>query len=204
MNIGSLFGKKAAPKNNNETKEKVMQAITDLNARIEDMDEKIKHIEVKKNTLNEQAKTKLKAGDKNGARQALAKKKKLDEQIKQFDGALMMMEEQKMMLENAESTKMIFETLKNANSVLTEANKGMNIEDLERLREQMDDMKDVQNEMQEFFKSAATTEDEDVENELEELQAQLEGDKASFDLPEAKKGKFSLLINRKTKTRSQS
>lgn len=167
MNIGSLFGKKAAPKNSGETKEKVMQAITDLNSRIEDLDEKIKHIEVKKNTLNEQAKTKLKAGDKNGARQALAKKKKLDEQIKQFDGALMMMEENKMMLENAESTKMIFETLKNANSVLTEANKGMNIEDLEKLREQMDDMKDVQNEMQEFFKSAATTEDEDVENELE-------------------------------------
>ena len=64
------------------------------------MEEKIKFIETKKNNLNEQAKTKLKAGDKNGARQALAKKKKFDEQIKQFDGALMLMEEQKMMLQN--------------------------------------------------------------------------------------------------------
>jgi phage shock protein A len=139
MNIGSLFGKKKDTKTgNNQTQEKALAAIGDLSGKIGDLEEKIKFIETKKNNLNEQAKAKLKAGDKNGARQALAKKKKYDEQIKQFDGAIMMMEEQKMMLENAESMKSIFESVKKANSALVEAQKGMSIDDLEKLREQME------------------------------------------------------------------
>ncbi len=44
-------------------------------------------------------------------------------------------------------------------------------------------MKDTQKEMTEFFESYATTEDEDVENELEELANQLEGESAK-ELPE--------------------
>lgn len=139
MNIGSLFGSKKKPNSgSNTTQEKAMAAIGDLSGKINDLEEKIKFIETKKNGLNEQAKAKLKSGDKNGARQALAKKKKYDEQIKQFDGAIMMMEEQKMMLENAESMKNIFESVKKANSALVEAQKGMSIEDLENLREQME------------------------------------------------------------------
>jgi charged multivesicular body protein 4 len=190
MNIGSLFGKKPAAKSNNNTQEKAMQAIQDLSGKIGDLEEKIKYIETKKNNLNEQAKTKLKAGDKNGARQALAKKKKYDEQIKQFDGAIMMMEEQKMMLENADSMKSIFESVQKANSALVESQKGMSVEDLEKLREQMEDMKDTQKEMTEFFESYATTEDEDVENELEELASQLDGEKAKDELPEIGKSKL--------------
>merc|ERR1712096_211159 len=101
-----LFGKKK-PKKDENTQEKAMAAISDLSTKINDLEEKIKFIEAKKNGLNETAKAKLKSGDKNGARQALAKKKKYDENIKQYDGAIMMMEEQKMMLENAESMKSI-------------------------------------------------------------------------------------------------
>ncbi len=169
-----LFGKKKDKKNEASTQEKAMSAIQDLSTKIGDLEEKIKYIETKKNNLNEQAKTKLKSGDKNGARQALAKKKKYDENIKQFDGAIMMMEEQKMMLENAESMKSIFDSVKKANSALQDAQKGMSVEDLERLREGMEDMKDNQKEMQDFFEGYATTEDEDVEDELNELANELE------------------------------
>jgi charged multivesicular body protein 4 len=139
MNMNSLFGsKKKETKNDPESQAKTMHAIENLTKKIEEMEEKIKFIEIKKNNLNEQAKAKLKSNDKNGARQALAKKKKYDEQIKQFDGAIMMMEEQKMMLETAESNKSIFETVKKANEALVQAQKGMSIEDLENLREQME------------------------------------------------------------------
>lgn len=171
--IAGLFGKKKENKPN-DTKQKAQEAIGDLSNKINDLEEKIRNIENKKNGLNEQAKTKLKAGDKNGARQALAKKKKYDEQIKQFDGAIMMMEEQKMMLENADSMKAIFESVKKANEAIVDSQKGMSIEDLEKLRDQMEDMKDTQKEMTQFFESYATTEDEDVENELEELAGKIE------------------------------
>jgi phage shock protein A len=114
-----------------------MKAIGDLSKKIEEMEEKINHIELKKKNLAEQAKTKLKAGDKNGARQALAKKKKYDEQIKQFDGAMMLMEEQKMMLENAELMKGIFDTIKNANTQIKTTQEGMNVDDLYKIKDEM-------------------------------------------------------------------
>ena len=158
MNLGNLFGKKQQP-NKAETQEKAMSAITDLTSKITDLEEKINYIETKKNNLNEQAKTKLKAGDKNGARQALAKKKKYDEQIKQFDGAIMMMEEQKMMLESADSMRSIMESLKKASDAVSEAQKGMSVEDLDKLRDKMEDLKDNQKEMAQFFESYATTDD---------------------------------------------
>ncbi len=191
--IGNLFGKKKETKPE-ETKEKALAAIQDLAGKVNDLEEKIRFIETKKNNLNEQAKAKLKAGDKNGARQALAKKKKYDEQIKQFDGAIMMMEEQKMMLENAESMKSIFESVKRANAAIVESQKGMSIEDLERLRENMEDMKDNQKEMTDFFESYATTDDTEVEDELNELANEIENDS----LPQVsnKKGNFLFINNR--------
>ncbi len=195
--IAGLFGKKKENKTEN-TKEKAMEAIQDLSGKINDLEEKIRHIETKKNGLNEQAKTKLKSGDKNGARQALAKKKKYDEQIKQFDGAIMMMEEQKMMLENADSMKAIFESVKKANTALVESQKGMSIEDLEKLRDQMEDMKDTQKEMTQFFEGYATTEDEDVENELEELASKMDAE-AVGDLPVAGSKKFNLKLETEVK-----
>ena len=76
--MNALFGKKKPQQNQQDV---TLKTIQDLDKKIGEMEEKIKFIEVKKNNLNEQAKTKLKGGDKNGARQALAKKKKYDEQI---------------------------------------------------------------------------------------------------------------------------
>ena len=55
---------------------------------------------------------KLKQGDKAGAKRLLAKKKKLLEQLKQTEGAMAMMEEQKMMLESAGATKETFDTFR--------------------------------------------------------------------------------------------
>ena len=47
-------------------------------------------------------------------------------------------------------------------------------------------MKDTQKEMSEFFQSYSTTEDEDVENELDQLAGELEGESAK-ELPEVSK-----------------
>ena len=131
----NLFGKKEKKQQN--TQEQSMKAIADLTKKLEEIEEKIMHVETKKRTLADQAKIKLKAGDKNGARQALAKKKKYDEQIKQFDGAMMLMEEQKMMLENAELMKGIFDTIKNANTQIKTSQEGMSVEDLYKIKDEM-------------------------------------------------------------------
>ena len=47
----------------------------------------IKDLEKKINALYDEAKVKLKAGDKAGAKHCLAKKKKLEEEIKQLENS---------------------------------------------------------------------------------------------------------------------
>jgi phage shock protein A len=135
--LNNLFGSKKNTKQP-ETKDKSFQAIQEIEKKVKDMEEKIDHLDRKMAGLTEQAKAKLKAGDKNGAKSCLAKKKRYVEQIKQFEGAINMMEEQRMMLDSAESMRTVFETIKKTNVQIVEANKGMTIEDLENLREQMD------------------------------------------------------------------
>lgn len=132
-----LFGKKK-PEKKADNSQKAMETMEQLGHKINELEEKIQFLETKKNNQNEVAKQKLKAGDKTGAKQALAKKKKFDEQIKQYDGAIMLMEEQKMMLENAASLKGVFETVKNAGQVLKDATQGFTIDDLDKIRDDID------------------------------------------------------------------
>lgn len=133
-----LFGGKKKEKKPAENKQNVMLMIENLGNKVNDLEEKIKFLEIKKNNQNEEAKKKLKAGDKTGAKQALAKKKKIDEQIKQYDGAIMMMDEQKMMLENAESVRDVFKTVSSANEVLIKATEGLNVDDLDKIRNDLE------------------------------------------------------------------
>jgi charged multivesicular body protein 4 len=136
--MNSLFGSKKPANAKPDNKQKALETMKNLGTKINDLEEKIQFLETKKNAQNEVAKQKLKAGDKNGAKQALAKKKKFDEQIKQYDGAIMMMEEQKMMLENAESLREVFQTVDQANKVLIDSTKGFTVDDLDRIRDDLD------------------------------------------------------------------
>ncbi len=136
--MNALFGSKKKAPTKEDNKQKALETMKQLGTKIADLEEKIQFLETKKNAQNEIAKQKLKAGDKNAAKQALAKKKKFDEQIKQYDGAIMMMEEQKMMLENAESLREVFQTVDTANKVLIDSTKGFTVDDLDRIRDDLD------------------------------------------------------------------
>jgi hypothetical protein len=50
---------------------------------------------------------------------------------------MMLMEEQKMMLENAELMKGIFDTIKNANTQIKTSQEGINVEDLYKIKDEM-------------------------------------------------------------------
>jgi len=134
----NLFGKKTAEKKEPDMKEKAMETMNKLGQSINDMEEKIQFLENKKNAETERAKQRLKAGDKNGAKQALSKKKKYDEQIKQYDGAIMMMQEQQMMLESMETLRDVFSTVNLANQTLKEAQKGLSIDDINDIKDDLE------------------------------------------------------------------
>ena len=140
--ISKLFGKKK--KNPAENKDKALQTIQNLDQQLKDLELKIDHYDKQAQNLTNEAKAKLKAGDKVGAKKLLTKKKRFVEQIKQLEGAQNMMEEQKMMLESQDSMKKIFETVSSTNQAIKEMGKGVSVEEIEKAREELEDIKDAQ------------------------------------------------------------
>jgi hypothetical protein len=129
-----LLGKKKQDPKKVDIKQKLFETMKNLGKKISDLEEQCEFLEIEKNSQNEAAKLKLKAGDKNGAKQALAKIKKFDEQMKQYYAEIMMMEEQKMLLENAVSLKDIHQKVDRANKVLNDSTKGFSVDELDIIR----------------------------------------------------------------------
>ena len=181
--ISKLFGKKK--KNPAENKDKALQTIQNLDQQLKDLELKIDHYDKQAQNLTNEAKAKLKAGDKAGAKKLLTKKKRFVEQIKQLEGAQNMMEEQRMMLENQDSMKKIFETVSSTNQAIKEMGKGVSVEEIEKAREDMEEMKDAQKEMGDFFAEYADAGNEEVDEELNQLEAEMA--KEEVNLPDANK-----------------
>ena len=179
--ISKLFGKKK--KNPAENKDKALQTIQNLDQQIKDLELKIDHYDKQAQNLTNEAKAKLKAGDKAGAKKLLTKKKRFVEQIKQLEGAQNMMEEQRMMLETQDSMKTIFETVSSTNQTIKEIGKGVSVEEIEKAREDMEEMKDAQKEMGDFFAEYADAGNEEVDEELDQLEAEVA--KEEVNLPDA-------------------
>lgn len=181
-----LFGgnKKKADQPKKDNKENVINTINKLNTEIANMEEKIQHLEAKKNGQTELAKEKLKKGDKNGAKQCLQKKKWFDEQIKTIDGAMMMLEEQKMMLDSTMTMGSVYDALKEGNSAINVASEGFKVEDLDKIKEEMEDNKMAFEEKNEFFKEASVLDNPELDDELDQLANEIENEKMS--LPDIK------------------
>ena len=172
MNFAKLFGKKDAKKQP-QGGDKAQQTADMLQKKIDEQELKIKNIETKTNAMQNEAKAKLKAGDKAGAKRILAKKKKYVEQIKQLEGAMAMMEEQKFMLENASTTKDIVDAIKQGNAAVKDATKGMSVEDLDNRKGEMEDLKANQDELNDFFKEYGEQDQEGVDEELDKLEKEM-------------------------------
>ena len=183
--FNKLFGggKKEKPKS---TDDKVNETLQTLDKKIADMELLIENLDVRQKNLQEDAKKKLKEGDKPGAKRLLAKKKKLFEQMKQTEGAIAMMEEQKMMLESTGTTKEIVETIKSTNEIIKQAMKDLNVESLEELKAQMDEIKEAQEGIHNFFAEYAEEGMDEVEDELKALEEE-EAQKAKNAIPRANK-----------------
>jgi hypothetical protein len=172
-----LFGKKGGgdkAKKKEENKDKVLETINKLNGEVDHLEEKIKHLEAKKNGQTALAKEKLQKGDKNGAKQCLQKKKWFDDQIKTLDGAMMMLEEQKMMLDGTMSMGTVYDALKQGSDAINLASDNFKVEDLDKIRDEMEDNKMAFEEKNEFFKEYSVKDDPELDDELDQLANELE------------------------------
>ena len=188
MSIAALFGKKKGggapkPKQDKVNQEEVRKK---LDAEIENLNAKIDQQEKLCNKYQNEAKAKLKAKDKKGAQQALLKKKRYVKQIKDWEGAVTLLEQQKMMLESAGMMKNIFDTQKLANTAIKDAQGNMKIEDFEAMKEEFEEMKDTANEISEFFQSQTEEELGDLDEDMAELEKEIE-EENTVELPDANK-----------------
>ena len=168
---------------------KIEETLQMLDKKIGDMELLLKNLDVRQKNLQEEAKQKLKDGDKAGAKRLLAKKKKLLEQLKQTEGAMVMMEEQRLTLESTGQTKQIIDTLKETNQIVKDAMKELNVESLEQLKEEMEEIKEAQNEIHDFFTNYAEEGMDEVEDELKMLE-QEEAAQAKNAIPSVNKEKL--------------
>ena len=172
MDYAKLFGKKGGKKQS-QGGNKTQQTTEMLDQKIKEQDLKIQNIEKKIDALQAEAKAKMKAGDKAGAKRILVKKKRYVDQIKQLEGAMAMMEEQKFMLENAEQNRDLINTIKQGNEAVKEASKGMTVEDLDAIKSDMEELKANQDEINDFFKEYGEQDQEDVDEELDKLEEEM-------------------------------
>ena len=169
MNFAKLFGKKdkGGDKAKSYNAEKIELMLDEV---IEDLELIIGNLDTKTNALQEEAKTKLREGDKAGVKRILVKKKKLVKQIKQSESTLAMMEEQKMMLESKSRIIDVFPAIKQRYQAVYEETKRISVEDLQQMKEDLDKVKAGQKELNDFFNDYEDQDQEGVDEELEQLE----------------------------------
>ncbi len=150
----------------------------------------IKRLETNAAKQRELAKEHLKKKNRDRAKMCLNQSKFYTTQIETSNNQLNMLEDQIMRIEQTRSQKETMTVLDQGNKVLKELQKEVNIERWEKISEDMDEMKDNQQEIGDFLKSHNVNMeeyDDSLNKDLEVLMKQ-EGvivDDASF--PEANK-----------------
>ena len=163
--MGSLCDKSETPKINNEEK-----AILDCKLARDKIKTYIKRLERNANLKKEKAKESLRAKNKDRAKYNLKLSKMYQEQIKTADAQLTMLEEQISNLEQATTQRDALKVLEKGNEVLKNLQKECNIEKWEKISDDMNDLKEQQDEINQFFRNRSMDDvDDDVEKEMNNL-----------------------------------
>ena len=180
--MGFLFSKKKKTKEVKLDNEE--SAILECKMCRDKIKKYIKNLEKNAAQKKEKAKAALKAKDKDRAKMNLRMEKMYREQIKTADGQLEMIENQIAQIETAQSQKDAMTVLKQGNEVLKKLQSEVNVEKFQEIADDLEELKDQQNELTEFFKARGIEEEEDVNAELDKLIESVQNE-AAVDLPNA-------------------
>ena len=136
----------------------------------------------------EKAKAALKEKNRERARMYLSQSKLYSEQIKVGQNQFNLIEEQIINIEQAQQMKEVFVVLQQGNNILKKLNEEVNIEKWEQIADDMSEIKQQQDEINQFLGSHnmdKTEYDEDVNRELDKLIASEAP--SELELPEAGK-----------------
>ena len=163
--MGKLCEKSHSPLINQEEK-----ALLDCKITRDKIKTYIKRLERNANLKKEKAKDALRAKNKDRAKYNLKLSKMYQEQIKTADAQLTMLEEQISNIEQATTQRDAMKVLEKGNEVLKNLQKECNIEKWEKISDDMNDLKEQQDEINQFFRDRSMDDvDDDVEEEMNKL-----------------------------------
>ena len=163
--MGSLCEKSQTPLINQEEK-----ILLECKMTRDNIKSYIKRLERNEILKREKAKEALKLKNKDRAKYNLKLSKMYQEQIKTADSQLTMLEEQISNIEQATTQRDAMKVLEKGNEVLKNLQKECNIEKWEKISDDMNDLKEQQDEINQFFRDRSMDDvDDDVEEEMNKL-----------------------------------
>ena len=183
-------------KEEQEKKEKLDQAKKDLQLKVIELESKLDQLNTQAKSFQEQAKKKLAEGDKMKAKHLLSKKKRCMEQVEKINGALMMMDDQLFMMENAEIFGGVTGVIKDATNAIKAEQKNVSVSRIERLTNSIRSLKAKNEEVNQFMADIKddALEDLDVEDDFLKLENEV-----NEELPSSNKEKIEYGENKKIK-----
>ena len=139
-----------------------------LDKKIEDLQLEIGNLQTTSKSLNEEAKANLISGDKEGAKRILKEKKKIDDQLQKKEDQLIL-EEQKMNLDHINSMFYVMDAIRYANAVIKESMKGISVEDIENMLENLNEIKENQEISNDFFNGYAEVNDLEFDDKCDDF-----------------------------------
>ena len=164
------------PKVKGSEKEQLRHLKIQLKLKSSEVESKIRDKNKEVDKYKNSAKSYLKIGNKNEAIRQLKKKQFNEKIVKKLNVQLGIIDDQMMIIENTEVNKDIAGTIKAVNEKLKQISAGIDINEIEKAVEDMQDLKEKNNEMNEEFGEAinnAVDEDPDIEDELNQLEAEM-------------------------------
>ncbi|KAJ1946353.1 Vacuolar protein sorting-associated protein 20 [Kickxella alabastrina] len=166
------------------------KAILDMKVQRDKLKQYQKRVQVVLDREDALARGLLLKGDKKRALLALRRRKYQEQMIQKTDSQLFTLQQLMETIEFSLVQKDVMFGLEQGSKVLTQLNKEMRMEDVERLAEDTAEAIAYQNEVEEALKGSMTVEDEeDVLRELEELERQ-EEDRLRLEMPRVPVGKL--------------
>ena len=146
----------------------------------------IRSLEQKEEKSRNKVKELLKKKQKDRAKLYLKQSKLFSEQAKVADGQLQMINQQINDIESTENMNQCAEVLKQGNLVLKELQGKVNIEHWENIRDDLEELKERDREIGDFFKEKGVDEEEleeQCDEEINKLMAEIHGNNVNIDLP---------------------
>ena len=155
-----------------DVKIKVKLKISEVELKINDKNKEVQKYE-------EQAKFYLKSGNKLEAKRQILKKQNNQKIVARLNVQLQILDEQLLILENAEANKDMVETLRSVNQKIKQVNANTDIRELERIIDEMNENKEIMRDNIEEVNEVmnqANEGDPDISEEFKQLEAEMNND----------------------------